>query len=83
MSGGCVAIELPSEVFELARRMAARDGLDVVALLTELVTRHAEYVDTLSDVESPRWQPSPDRYELQRDPGEGGEDFEERLSLFR
>ncbi|WP_156917702.1 hypothetical protein [Salinarimonas rosea] len=83
MSGGRVAIELPSDVVEVARRTAARDNLDVETLLTDLVRRHAEYIDALSDGEPSTQRFSLDRYELQRDPGESDEDFEERLSLFR
>ncbi|MGP9818453.1 hypothetical protein ACTZWW_00430 [Salinarimonas sp. NSM] len=83
MSAGRVTIELPAEIVEVARRAAAIDKLDVETLLADLVTRHAEYVDALSDGDTSKIRFSLDRYELQRDPGESDADFEERLSLFR
>ena len=78
-----VAVEIPSDVFEVARRTAARDNVDVTTLLSDLVMRRAEYIDALSGDETGMPAFSLEDYEMQRDPGESDEDYENRLSLFR
>ncbi len=83
MAARSVAVELPCDVFEVAKRTAAHANVDVTTLLIDLVKRRAEYVEALSGADPDMSSFSLDEYELQRDPGEGNEDYEERLSLFR
>lgn len=83
MSANTRTVEISADVFEVARRTAALDKVDVPTLLESLVKRHAEYIETLEALapEMPRF--SLDHYELQRDPGETDEEYEAREGLFR
>ena len=76
-------VELSASVFEIARRTASLDNVDVTTLLESLVRRHAEDIDAFegNSASMPRF--SLDHYKPQRDPDETDEEFENRLSLFR
>jgi len=76
-------IEIDAEIFDIARRTAALDKVDVPTLVERLVRRHAEYVETLEEIalDMPRFSLAD--YELQRDPGETDEEYKARLNLFR
>ena len=76
-------VEISAEVFEVAKRAAAVDKVDVTTLLESLVRRRAEYLEALADVSSHLPRFSLDHYEMQRDPGETDEEYEDRKSLFR
>ena len=76
-------IEIDAETFEIARRMAALDKVDIPTLVESLVRRHAEYVETLKEVASDMPRFSLADYELQRDPGETNDEYNARLNLFR
>lgn len=76
-------VEISADVFEVARRTAALDQVDVTTFVESLVRRHGEYIKTLEDraLDMPRF--TLDHYEMQRDPGETDEEYEARLRLFR
>jgi hypothetical protein len=76
-------IEISDDVFEVAKRAAAIDKVDVTTLLESLVRSRAEYLEALSDLSSHMPRFSLDHYEMQRDPGENDEEYEDRKSLFR
>jgi hypothetical protein len=59
-------VEISDDVFEVAKRAAAIDKVDVTTLLESLIRSRAEYLDALGDL-------SPGHYEMQRDPGETDE----------
>lgn len=76
-------IEISDDVFEVATRAAAIDKVDVKTLLESLVRSRAEYLEALTDLSSHMPRFSLDHYEMQRDPGETDEEYEDRKSLFR
>lgn len=76
-------VEISEDAFEIAKRTAALDEVDVTTLLGSLVRSRADYLETLSDVASHMPRFSLDHYEMQRDPDETDEQFEERKNLFR
>jgi hypothetical protein len=76
-------IEIDADIFEIARRTAALDNVDVPTLVESLVRRHAEYVETLEEIVPDMPGFSLADYELQRDPGETNEEYKARLNLFR
>lgn len=76
-------VEISEDAFEIAKRTAAIDDVDVATLLENLVRSRADYLETLSDVASHMPRFSLDDYEMQRDPGETDEEYERRKSLFR
>lgn len=55
----------------------------MTTLLESLVRSRAEYLETISDLSSHMPRFSLDHYEMQRDPGETDEEYEDRKSLFR
>lgn len=83
MSANTRIVEINAEVFEMARRTAALDKVDVPTLVEDLVRRHADCVGSLQEVglDMPRF--SLDQYELQRDSDETDADYEARQNLFR
>jgi hypothetical protein len=83
MSTNTIPVEISADVFEVARRTAALDGVDVATLVESLVRRHAEYVETLDELAPSTVRFSLDQYQMQRDPDETDEEFEARLNLFR
>jgi len=61
---------------------AAMDHVSVGVLIKSLVKRHPEYIDSLNAFsETPRF--SLDQYQMQRDPGETGEEYQGRVDLFK
>jgi hypothetical protein len=52
-------------------------------LLESLIRSRAEYLDALADLSSHMPRFSLDHYEMQRDPAETDEEYEDRKSLFR
>jgi hypothetical protein len=76
-------VEISDDVFEVAKRAAAIDKVDVTTLLESLVRSRAEYLDALGDLSSHMPRFNLDHYEMQRDPGETDEEYEDRKSLFR
>lgn len=78
-----VQLTLKADVYEVARRVAERDNVDVSTLVEDLLRRHSEYIIAL-DANDPT-MPAFDlgHYEMQRDPGESDSDYASRLSLFR
>jgi len=76
-------VEISADVFEVARRTAALDKVDVATLVESLVRRHAEYIETLDKLAPTMPRFSLDHYEMQRDPGESDTDYQARLELFR
>ncbi|MEA3159937.1 MAG: hypothetical protein QOD95_1485 [Gammaproteobacteria bacterium] len=80
---GTRKIEISEDVFETAQRAAAMDNIDVNTFLEGLVRRHAEYIATLEDMASGSHRFSLNDYEMQRDPGENDEDYQQRLLLFQ
>lgn len=76
-------VEISAEVFEVATRAAAIDKVDVTTLLESLVRSRAEYLEALGDLSTHLPRFSLDHYEMQRDPGETDEEYEDRKSLFR
>jgi len=80
---GTRKIEIRDDVFETAQRTAAMDNLDVNTFLEGLVRRHAEYVASLEDMASGSRRFSLNNYEMQRDPDENDEDYQQRLRLFQ
>ena len=44
MSTDTIAVEISADVFEVARRAAALDKVDVATLVESLVRRHAEFL---------------------------------------
>lgn len=76
-------VEISDDVFEVAKRAAAIDKVDVTTLLESLVRSRAGYLDALGDLSSRMPRFSLDRYEMQRYPGETDEEYEDRKSLFR
>jgi hypothetical protein len=83
MVAGTRTIEINADLFEVARRTAALDRVDVATLLESLIRRHCEYVETLEGLAGHAPQFSLGHYEMQRDPGETDEEYEARKSLFR
>jgi hypothetical protein len=83
MTTGTRTVEISADIFEVARRTAALDKVDVATLLESLVKRHAEYIDTLEELAPSMPSFSLANYEMQRDPGETEEEYEGRKSLFR
>lgn len=83
MSDGTRTVEINADVFEMARRTAALDKVDVPTLVESLVKRHVEYIGSLQELgqDMPRF--SLDHYDLQRDPDETDEEYESRKNLFR
>jgi len=83
LATGTRTVEISADIFEVARRTAALEKVDIATLLESLVRRHAEYIETLEElaVHTPRF--SLDHYNMQRDPGETDEEYEARKSLFR
>jgi hypothetical protein len=73
-------VEISAEVFEVAKRAAAIDKVDVTTLL---VRSRAECLEALDDLSTHLPRFSLDHYEMQRDPGETDEEYEDRKSLFR
>jgi len=80
---GTRKIEISDDVFETARRTAALDNIDVTTFLEGLVRRHAGYMATLDDMANGSRSFRLHDYEMQRDPDENDEDYEQRLRLFR
>jgi hypothetical protein len=80
---GTRKIEISEDVFETARQTAAMDNIDIKTFLEGLVRRHAEYVAALESAASGSLRFSLNDYEMQRDPGENDEDYQQRLQLFR
>jgi hypothetical protein len=83
LATGTRIVEISADIFEVARRTAALDKVDVATLLESLVKRHAEYIETLEELTAHMPRFSLDRYEMHRDPGESEEEYEARKSLFR
>jgi hypothetical protein len=83
LTTGTRTVEISADIFEVARRTAALDKVDVATLVESLVRRHAEYVETLEELAAHMPRFSLDHYEMQRDPGETDEEYEARKSLFR
>jgi hypothetical protein len=83
MTTGTRAVEVSADIFEVARRTASLDNVDVSTLLESLVRRHAEDIDTFEDLSAGMPRFSLKHYKPQRDPGETDEEFEARVSLFR
>jgi hypothetical protein len=83
MAPNTVTVAISADVFEVARRTAALDNVDVTTLVESLVRRHAEYVEAVGELtlDIPRFSLA--HYEMQRDPGETDDEFEVRLKLFR
>ena len=82
MAANTRTVEINADIFEVARRTAAIDKVDVATLLEDLVRRHAEYIDALGEPLSGMPRFSLERYELTRDPGETDAEYEARKSLF-
>lgn len=76
-------VEISEDVFEVAKRAAAIDKVDVTTLLESLVRSRVEYLDALGDLSSRMPRFSLDHYEMQRNPDETDEEYEDRKSLFR
>jgi hypothetical protein len=83
MPTGTRTVEIGADIFEVARRMASLDKVDVSTLLESLVRRHAEDIDTFEEPSAGMPRFSLKHYKPQRDPGETDEEFEARVSLFR
>lgn len=83
MAHNTKSIEINEDIFEIARRTAALDQVDVPTLVESLLRRYAEYVETLKEIASDMPRFSLADYELQRDPGEADEEYNARLNLFR
>jgi hypothetical protein len=82
-TGTTRTVEISADIFEVARRTASLDNVDVSTLLESLVRRHAEDIDAFDDLSSGMPRFSLKHYKPQRDPGETDEEFEARVSLFR
>jgi hypothetical protein len=76
-------VEISDDVFEVAKRAAAIDKIDVTTLLESLVRSRAEYLEALGDLSSHMPRFSLGHYEMQRDPDETDQEYEGRKSLFR
>ena len=83
MTASTRTVEINADVFEVARRTASLDNVDVATLIESLVRRHAEYIDSLEELSAGMPKFSLDLYTPQRDPGESDEDFNTRKNLFR
>jgi hypothetical protein len=76
-------VEISADSFEVAKRAAALDKVDITTLLESLIRGRAEYLEAFSDLSAHMPRFSLDTYDLQRDPGETDAEYEERKSLFR
>jgi hypothetical protein len=76
-------VEISADSFEVARRTASLDKVDITTLLESLIRSRAAYLEALSDLSAHTPRFSLDNFELQRDAGETDAEYEERKSLFR
>lgn len=76
-------VEIARDIFEVARRTAALDNVDVSTLLECLVRRYAEHVETFKQGSDASPLFSLADYEMQRDADETDDQYAARLSLFR
>jgi hypothetical protein len=83
MTASTRTVEINADIFEVARRTASLDNVDVTTLIESLVRRHAEYIESLEELSAGMPRFSLDRYVPQRDPDESDEDFNARKNLFR
>lgn len=78
-----VSIMLDPSVYETAKRVADKDGIQVGELVADLVRRHAAMVDAFGDIANDQVRFDIDNYDIRREPGESDAEYADRVALFR